>query len=208
MSSDIPRDKPMELCMTNVAGPFTMEINGCRYIIKFRDHASTYTYCALMATRQKVPDKIMAWVLHLKNTAGHTPLYIRCDNAAEYVRNLCKRLDNVGTVLAPISSYHPEQNREAKQANCKFGDMARTMLHESKLPKIYWSYAYMTAAYIHNRIPNLDVSTSPLECLFGIKPSPKKLYPFRARAIFHVSFLSTTPCQSRNPLNGPRSRGN
>jgi hypothetical protein len=38
-----------------------MDINGCRYIITFRDHASTYTYCALMATRHEVPDKIMAW---------------------------------------------------------------------------------------------------------------------------------------------------
>ncbi|PLW35803.1 hypothetical protein PCASD_15704 [Puccinia coronata f. sp. avenae] len=185
-TSDIPWDKPMDLCMTDVAGPFTMDINGCRYILTFRDHASTYTYCALMATRHEVPDKVMAWVLHLKNTVGKTPSYIRCDNAAEYVGNLRERLDEVGTVLAPISPYHPEQNGEAERANRTFGDMARTMLHESKLPKIYWSYAYMTAAYIHNRIPNSRVSTSPLECLFGIKPSPNELYPFGARAIVHV----------------------
>jgi hypothetical protein len=145
-TSDIPCNKPMDLCMTNVAGPFTMDINGCRYIITFRDHASTYTYCALMATQHKVPNKIMAWVLHLKNTVGCTPLYIRCDNAAEYIGNLCERLNEVGTVLAPISPYHPEQNRGVERANRTFGNMARKMLHESKLPKIYWSYAYMTAA--------------------------------------------------------------
>jgi hypothetical protein len=75
-NSDIPRDKPMDLCMTDVAGPFNMDINGCQYIITFRDHASTYTYCALMATCHEVPDKIMAWVLHLKNTVGRTPSYI------------------------------------------------------------------------------------------------------------------------------------
>ncbi|PLW18521.1 hypothetical protein PCASD_23785, partial [Puccinia coronata f. sp. avenae] len=123
-TSDIPRDKPMDLCMTDVAGPFTMDINGCRYILTFRDHASTYTYCALMATRHKVPDKVMAWVLHLKNTVGKTPSYIRCDNAAEYVGNLHERLDEVGTVLAPISPYHPEQNGEAERAKRTFGDMA------------------------------------------------------------------------------------
>jgi hypothetical protein len=60
------------------------------------------------------------------------------------------------------------------------------MLHNSKLPKIYWSYAYLTAAYIHNRIPNLRVETSPLEKLYGIKPSPNELYPFGSRAIVHV----------------------
>jgi hypothetical protein len=102
------------------------------------------------------------------------------------VGGLKERLDEVGTVLAPISPYHPDQNGEAERANRTFGNMARTMLHESKLPKIYWSYAYMTAAYIHNQIPNLRVDTSPLECLFGIKPSPNELYPFGARAIVHV----------------------
>jgi hypothetical protein len=154
VTSDIPRDKPLDLCMTNVAGLFNMNINGCCYLITFRDHASTYTYCAIMATRQEVPDKIMAWVLCLKTALGRTPTYFCCDNAAEYVGNLKERLAEVGTILAPISPYHPQQNSEAEQANRTFGDMARTMLHDSKLPKIYWSYAYLTAAYIHNRILN------------------------------------------------------
>jgi hypothetical protein len=46
--------------------------------------------------------------------------------------------------------------------------MARTMLHLAKLPRIYWSFAYKTAAYIHNRIPNKRVATSPLEVLYKI----------------------------------------
>ncbi|PLW23871.1 hypothetical protein PCASD_14694 [Puccinia coronata f. sp. avenae] len=185
-TSNIPRDNPLDLCMTDVAGPFNMDINGCRYLITFRDHASTYTYCAIMTSCHEVPDKIMAWVLHLKTALGRAPAYLRCDNAAEYVGNLCDRLAEVGTVLAPISPYHPQQNGEAKRANWTFGDMARTMLHDSKLPKIYWSYAYLTAAYIHNRIPNSRVETSPFEKLYGIKPSPNELYPFGSRAIVHV----------------------
>jgi hypothetical protein len=153
-TSDIPRDKPLDLCMTNVAGPFNMDINGCRYLITFRDHASTYTYCAIMTTQQEVPDKIMAWFLHMKKALGSTPAYFRCNNAPEYVGNLKEHLAEVGTTLEPRSPYHPQQNREGERANWTFGDMARTMLHDSKLPNIYWSYAYLTAVYIHNRIPN------------------------------------------------------
>lgn len=74
--TEIPRDKPMDLCMTNVAGPFPIDINGCRYVILFWDHASTYTFCTVMARKSKVPDKIMAWVLHLQNTDGRTPSYL------------------------------------------------------------------------------------------------------------------------------------
>jgi hypothetical protein len=60
------------------------------------------------------------------------------------------------------------------------------MLHDAAMPKYYWSYAYLTAAYIHNRIPNSRVDNSPLEKLFGIVASPLTLYPFGARAIVHI----------------------
>jgi hypothetical protein len=116
-ASDIPQDKPLDLCMADVAGPFTTNINGCKYLINFRDHASNYTFCAVMGSRNKVPDKIMAWVLHLQNTVGRTPLYLCCNNAAKYVGNLKEHLEAVGTVLAPISPYHPQQNGEAERAN-------------------------------------------------------------------------------------------
>jgi hypothetical protein len=172
--------------MTDVAGPFNMDINGCRFLITMRNHASTYTFCDVMTSRSEVPDKIMKWVLHLKNVCGKTPSYMRCDNAAEYIGNLKERLAKVGTTLAPISPYHPQQNGEAERYNRTVGDMARTMLHAAKLPKIYWSYAYLTAAYLHNRIPNKRVSNSPLEVLYKIPASPNTLYPFGARAIVTV----------------------
>jgi hypothetical protein len=56
----------------------------------------------------------------------------------------------MGTTLAPISQYHPEQTDEVEQVNCTLGDMARPMQHKAKLPKIYWSYTYLTAAYIQD----------------------------------------------------------
>jgi hypothetical protein len=197
VGTQIPRDNPLDLFMTDVAGPFDTDINGCRFLLTMRDHASTYTYCAVIPTRKDVPNKIMTWVKHLKNVCGRTPSYLRCDNAGEFVNKLRDRLAKVGTTLAPILPYHPEQNGEAERVNRTIGDMARTMLHEAEMPKIYWSYAYLTAAYIHNRIPNSRVDSSPLEKLFGVVPSPLTLYPFGARAIVHIPEDNRTKLDER-----------
>ena len=124
---DIPSDNPLNLCIMDDAGLFNMDINGYRYLITFCNHASTYMYCAIMATQQEVPDKIMVWVFHLKTALGRTPAYLLCDNAREYVGNLKERLAEVGTTIAPISPYHPQQNGEAEGANWILGNMACTI---------------------------------------------------------------------------------
>lgn len=88
ISSDIPCNKPLDLCMTDVAGPFNTDINRCCFLLTMRDHASTYTFCDVLVSRSEVPKKILAWVTHLKNTCGKTPSYLRCNNAAKYVNDL------------------------------------------------------------------------------------------------------------------------
>jgi hypothetical protein len=186
VESQLPRDKPLDMCVTDVLGPFDKDINGHAYIITLRDHASTYTFCASIPTRDHIPNTLLKWIKHLKTACGKDPSYLRCDNAAEYVNTFRGQLAELGTTLAPVSPYHPDDNGEAERANRTLGDMARTMLNDSRLPKYFWSYAYNTAAYLHNRIPNSRVDTSPLQKLYKRVPSPNSVYSFGARAIVHV----------------------
>jgi hypothetical protein len=114
METLIPRDKPLDLCVSDVIGPLNLDINGCRFLVTLRDHASTYTFCAPMASRAEVPAKIMKWLRHFKTTLGRAPAYLRCDNALEYIKSLKPQLESVGTILAPVTPYSPEQNGEAE----------------------------------------------------------------------------------------------
>ncbi|WP_411028237.1 hypothetical protein, partial [Salmonella sp. s60131] len=79
--------------------------------------------------------------------------------------------------------------------------MARTMLHESRLPQSFWGYAYQTASYIHNRIPNSKVDTAPLTKLYGAQVDPMKLYTFGAEV------LTLIPKENRSKLDERSQEG-
>ena len=49
--------------------------------------------------------------------------------------------------------------------------MVRSMLSSSKLPKLLWTKALKTTAYILNRVPTKVVSKTPFELFKGWKPS-------------------------------------
>jgi hypothetical protein len=186
VESQLPQDNTLDMCVSDVIGPFNLDINGNAYIVTLRDHASTYTFCTSIQTCKHVPRTLIKWITHLKTACGKALSYLRCDNAAKYVNQFRHQLVELGTTLAPVSPYHPEDNGEAERVNRTLGDMARTMLHESRLPKYFWSYAYKTAAYLHNRLPNSRFDTSPLQKLYKRTPSPNSLYLFGCKAIVHV----------------------
>ena len=57
--------------------------------------------------------------------------------------------------------------------------MARALLFQSKLPKLFWSYAVLHATFLINRIPTpLLKDQSPYQLLFSSKPDLLVLKPF------------------------------
>lgn len=56
--------------------------------------------------------------------------------------------------------------------------MARCLLLESKLPKMLWTYAVMTAAVIRNRGYNDWIQQTPYHALTGRKPDLLKMKVF------------------------------
>ncbi|KAI7934378.1 hypothetical protein MJO28_017095 [Puccinia striiformis f. sp. tritici] len=144
----------------HIAGPFPNNITGRKYVLTLRNHASTYIWIGILETRADAPGKILEWIHHLKNTLGLVPKCLRSDNAPEYTGTLKKALNNIGVEFAPVTPYSPEQNGKARHFNRTIRDMARTMLHESKMPQDFWSCAYRVASYIHNRTPKSRVDTA------------------------------------------------
>lgn len=65
--------------------------------------------------------------------------------------------------------------------------MARTLLSASGMPNKFWNFAYLTAAYIHNRLPNsITGEVTPYELFNHCKPNLDILRSFGAVAFVHT----------------------
>ncbi|MBW0486949.1 hypothetical protein O181_026664 [Austropuccinia psidii MF-1] len=166
--SEIPKNLPLDLLVSDILGLFEVDKDGFCYLLTLRDHASTYSFVAPMHSCSDVLLYLKDWVSLIHVQCHRYPKTIRTDNAKEFVSSSFSQfLASKGIVLSPSLPYSSPENGEAERLNRTLGDMARSMLLESKLPNYFWRYAYLMAAFIHNRIPNSrTVDKSPFECFF------------------------------------------
>ena len=64
-----------------------------------------------------------------------------------------------------------DQNGVADRRNKTLLDMVHSMLSSSKLPKLLWTEALKTTAYVLNQVPTKAITNTPFEQFKGWKPS-------------------------------------
>ncbi|MBW0462497.1 hypothetical protein O181_002212 [Austropuccinia psidii MF-1] len=177
-------DKPLDLVVSDILGPFSQDPQGFRYLLTICDHVSTYSIFYPLKSRSDVPAAILDEITHLSFQLGISPKALWMDNSREFVfAALSKR----GISFHPLLPYLPQENGEAEHLNRTLGDMARAIFSESSMPDHFWQFAYASACYLHNRLPNRWCPySSPHQGLYGRPPSIATLYLFRERAIMHV----------------------
>ncbi|MBW0500886.1 hypothetical protein O181_040601 [Austropuccinia psidii MF-1] len=185
---DIPMNDPLDLLVSDIMGPFTQDPQGYRYLLTIHDHVSTYSVVYPLKSRSDAPAAVLDAIAHLKVQLGTSPKALRTDNAKEFVSALLTTaLSKLGISFHPLLPYSPQENGEAEGLNRTLGDMERAMLSESGMPDRFWKFAYTSACYLHNRLPNSHCpDSSPHQVLYGRPPLIATLYPFGKRAIVHV----------------------
>ncbi|MBW0494048.1 hypothetical protein O181_033763 [Austropuccinia psidii MF-1] len=181
--TDIPKSDPLDLLVSDIMGPFSGDLQGFRYLLTVRDHVSTYSVVYPLKARSKAPDAVLDAIRQLQVRLCLTPKALRTDNAKEFTSSLAK----LGVSFFPSMPYSPQENGEAERLNRTLGDMARAMMIDSKMPDRFWRFAYASASFLHNRLPNSRcLHSSPHQVLFGQPPSISTAYPFGAEAIVHI----------------------
>ncbi|MBW0478108.1 hypothetical protein O181_017823 [Austropuccinia psidii MF-1] len=186
--TDIPKDHPLDLLVSDIMGPFATDPQGFRYLITVRDHASTYSVVYPLKSRSDAPEALLDAINQLRVRLQCTPKALRTDNAREFTSSsFTSSLAKLGVSFFPSLPYSPQENGEAERLNRTLGDMARSMMLESGMPDRFWHFAYASACFMHNWLPNSRCpDSSPHERLFGHQPSIGTLYMFGAEAIVHV----------------------
>lgn len=119
---------------------------------------------------------------------------MRYDNGKEYTSVefdlFCEEAGIEHQLTAP---YTPEQNGVSERRNKYVMEMARRMLQEKELPKIFWAEAANTLVFLQNRLPTKVLENkTPFEAWYGYKPSLRFLKVFGCVCFVYVPKINVT----------------
>ncbi|MBW0545558.1 hypothetical protein O181_085273 [Austropuccinia psidii MF-1] len=163
-----------------------------------------------LKSRLDAPAAVLDAITHLSVQLGTSPKALQTDNAREFVsESFTMALTKRGIGFYPSLPYSPQENGKAEHLNHTLGDMARAMLTKSSMLDRFWQFAYASACYLHNSLPNQWCpDSSPHQVLYGRPHLIVTLYPFGERAIVHVPAVQQShklaargiECQLLKPL--------
>ena len=202
---ETPRSsRPLEIVHSDVWGPFATETyDRKRYYVTFIDDFTHFTCVYLIKNKSEVFEMFKIFdsmaVAHFNLSISR----LRCDNGGEYIGinflDFCRKKGIICDFTVP---YTPQLNGVSERMNRTLVDKARTMLIDSKLPKMFWGDAILTAAYLTNRSPTRTLHTekTPYEMWTKQKPNFSKLQIFGSVVFAHI------PKEKRDKLDPKSSK--
>lgn len=156
----------LDIMHSDLCGPMqTQSIGGAKYLLTFTDDASKWTEVRFLRSKTEVLEQIKELVLLMENLKGLKVKFFQSDNGTEF-RNVefDKFLRQHGISRRLSAPYTPQQNGVAERKNRTLIEMARCLLFQADLPKMFWAEAVNMANFIRNRSPSQSIGgKSPYE---------------------------------------------
>ena len=167
-----------EILHLDLWGPFgTPSIHGHRFFLTIVDDYSRYCWTIMLKSKLEVNVQVQNFVTFAENQFAAKIKIIRTDNGTEFSLN--QFFNSKGIIHQTSCIETPQQNGRVERKHQHLLNVARALLFQSKLPKLFWSYAVLHATFLINRIPTpLLKDQSPHELLFSSKPDLLILKPF------------------------------
>uniref|UniRef100_A0A2N9I9W7 Integrase catalytic domain-containing protein n=1 Tax=Fagus sylvatica TaxID=28930 RepID=A0A2N9I9W7_FAGSY len=177
--SSMTSSQPFELIYSDVWGPSTItSINGYRFYVIFIDHFTKFTWFYPLKQKSDVESVFINLQNYIKNQFATTIKHLYTDNGGEFLK-LRPFLAKHGITSLTTPPHTPQHNGVSERRHRHLVETGLTLLHHSKLPLKYWSFAFEAACYLINRMPTpLLHGKTPFESLTLRPPNYLKLRTF------------------------------
>lgn len=182
-------DRPLHLMVADLCGPFQEKsVGGAQYFLQIRDMFLTFVRVTPLINKYDATGVIKRYVAEVERLTDLRIVYWRNDGGGEFLnKELETFFTSHGISLEKTIRYFHEQAGIIEQSQRTIQSIMRCLLFGSDLPKSFWSLAATTAAYLHNRIPNVNTDgKTPQELLLKEKPSVGHLRVFGSWAYVHI----------------------
>jgi len=181
--------KCFDLIHVDVWGLYSLSsIHGHKYFLTIVDDYSRYTCVFPLKQKSEVVNILEDFVVFIQIQIETTIKVIRSDNGTGFF--MTNFFSNKRIIHQTSCVNTPQQNSIVERKYGHLLNVARALMIQSHLPKIYWSYSVIHAAHIINMLPTLVLNDfSPHEMLYKTPQDFNQLKVFGS--LCYASTLST-----------------
>jgi len=156
------------LIHVDIWGPYSKpSIHGHKYFLTIVDDYSRYTWIFPLKQKYEVV-KVLENFVAFVQTQFETTIKIISDNGTDFF--MTNFFVNKGIVHQTLCFNTSQQNSIVERKHGHLLDVARALMIQSHLPKIYWSYSVIHIAHIINMLPTPILNhSSSHEMLYKIE---------------------------------------
>ena len=128
---------------------------GARYFVNFINNHSRLTWVYVHKDRSQLFSVFQSFNAEISNQFNVKLLAFRTDNVHEYLDSLFHQfLESRGIIHQTSYVRTPQQNGIDEWKNEPILAIARALMLQMNVPKLFWADAALTATYLLNRIPS------------------------------------------------------
>ncbi|KAE8656318.1 Nodulation-signaling pathway 2 protein [Hibiscus syriacus] len=151
-SSSTQYSAPFELIFSDLWGPPHVASNGYRYYVTFIDAFTRFTWLYLLKDKAQAVEAFKGFHKLVTNQFGGSIKALQSDWGGEY-RVFSVLLAKSGIVHRLTCPHTSEQNGVVERKHRHVVELGLVLLAQASLPLQYWSYAFVTAVHLINRLP-------------------------------------------------------
>ncbi|KAL8092978.1 hypothetical protein AgCh_035017 [Apium graveolens] len=144
---------PLQLLHLDLFGPERyVSLRGKNYAFVIVDDYSRFTWVLFLRTKDEAFVEFKDLITNLETKYSFKLKTIRSDHGGEFEKDFITFCKSRGITHEFSALRTPQQNGVVERKNRTLQETARTLLHESKLPRKFWAEAVHTSCYVLNRV--------------------------------------------------------